>query len=111
MWQSSMGFEFKTEVGSISTQKNNFVVKHNRPINKYDHIMILDMDPNTGVVRQPITIMRTFQVQDSMPLYGKSGRVEFYRCFIEERNLDDYRHGAVGTRFNYEGNRSSTLPR
>lgn len=105
LWKSSLGFEFRTEVGPLSTQKSNFVAKHNRPINKFDNIMILDLDPNNGVLRQPLRIMRLYQVQDSMPLYGKDGRVEFYKCFIEERNLDDYKDGSIGTSLAYNGNR------
>jgi hypothetical protein len=106
MWKNSMGFEFKTEIGTISTQRNNFVVKHNRPINKFDNVIVMDTHPDTGVIRQPIRMMRLFQVQDSMPLFGKDGRVEHYKCFVEERNLDDYRSGAIGTTFSYQGNRS-----
>lgn len=108
MWKSSMGFEFKTEVGVISTQKSNFVVKHNRPVNKFDNVMMVDVNPDTGVLRQPFRILRMFQVQDSMPLYGKEGRVEHYKCFLEERNLDDYRNGSIGTSFRYQGNRTPT---
>lgn len=111
MWKGSLGFEFKTELGMISTQSNNFVARHNRVINKYDQILILDTERDTGVIRQPFKIQRLFLVQDTLPLYGKDGRVEFSKCTIEERNIDDYRSGTLGTSFSYKGNRSNEFPK
>lgn len=107
MWKGTLGFEFKTELGTISTQSNNIVLRHNRTVNKFDQILIIDMDRDTGIIRQPVKVLRLFLVQDSMPLYGKDGRVEFFRASIEERNMDDYRSGHLGSLFTYGGNRSN----
>lgn len=110
MWVSSLGFEFRTSVGQISTQRTNFVCKHNRTINKFDFVLALDMDPNNGELRQPLKIMRSYEVQDSLPIYGKNGRIEFFKCSLEERNIDDGRPGERGTGYKYIGNRSNNEP-
>jgi hypothetical protein len=110
LWQSSMGFEFKTQVAQISTQRQNFILKHDRTINKFDLLLMMDLDPNSGVIRQPIKIMRIFQLQDTMPLFGKDGRVEFFKGTVEERNIDDSLLGPIGTSFTYKGNRSANEP-
>lgn len=107
MWKGSLGFEFKTDLGVISTQSNNFIVRHNRPINKFDQVIIVDMDPSTGVIRQPVKMRRVFLVQDTLPLYGRDGRIEFFKTTLEERNIDDYKSGQIGTYFSYKGNRSN----
>lgn len=106
LWQSSLGFEFKTSVGNISTQRQNFVLQHDRPVNKFDIVLLMDINPETGLIRQPIKIMRLFQVQDSMPLFGKNGRTEFFKCSVEERNIDDGLSGPIGTNFKYTDNRT-----
>lgn len=110
MWISTLGFEFKTKVGEISTQRTNLILQHNRAVNKFDYILVLDKNPDTGVLRQPLSVMRTYQVQDSVPLIGKQDRIEFYKCSLEERNLDDGRPGDGGTQYNYKGNRSNAEP-
>lgn len=110
MWLSTLGFEFRTAAGDISTQRKNLVLKHDRPVNKFDRILLLDFDHETGELRQPFVISREFVVQDSISLVGKSGRVEFWRCSIEERNIDDGRAGVQGADYTYEGNRSNREP-
>ena len=107
MWKGTLGFEFKTDLGVISTQSNNFIVRHNRTINKFDQVILVDMNPDTGVIRQPVKMRRMFLVQDSLPIYGKDGRIEFFRTTIEERSIDDYRSGQIGNSFIYRGNRSN----
>jgi hypothetical protein len=110
MWISSLGFEFRTSVGDIATQRKNLVVKHNRPINKLDRILLLDSDSETGRLKQPFIVTREYSIQDSMSLVGKNGRVEFWRCSLEERNMDDGRAGEQGADYSYKGNRSNAEP-
>jgi hypothetical protein len=110
MWQGVLGIEFGSAAGRISTPLRNLVVQHDRPINKFDMILELDQDTDTGEIRQPFSILRHFKVQDSMPLKGDSGRIEFWKCALEERNLDDDLGNQVGTNFTYEGNRSNDQP-
>lgn len=88
-WQANLGVKFESGVGYLSTQGKNFVVQHDRPINKFDLILELNTDPNTGELRQPFSIIRVFEIQDVMPLIGDGSRTEFWKCNIEERNLDD----------------------
>ena len=106
MWISSLGFEFRTAAGDISTQRKNLVLKHNRPVNKFDKILILDTNPETGQIRQPFVVVRQFSVQDSLALTGKNGRVEFWKCTMEERSIDDGQQARQGTDNSYDGNRS-----
>ncbi len=110
MWLGVLGVEFGASVGKISTQNRNMVALHERAINKFDIVLELDLDPETGALRQPFKIMRVFQVQDSMPLLAGDGKVEYWKCALEERNLDDYRAGQIGTGFDYQGNRSNVQP-
>jgi len=110
MWSSSLGFMFNTKVGQISTDRCNFVVKHDKPINKFDYIVVLDTNSDTGRLVQPLRIIRYYSVQDSIPLYGKNGRIEFFKCSLEERNLDDGRPNSKGTGFSYKSNRPDDLP-
>lgn len=110
MWQGFLGVEFGAGSGKISTQQRNLIVKHDRPINKFDFILELDQDPDTGKIRQPFRIMRTFKVQDVFPVRGDDGRYEFWKCSIEERTADNGQSGEIGTGFQYGGNRSNGEP-
>jgi hypothetical protein len=110
MWLSALGFEFRTSTGDISTQRKNLVIKHNRPVNKFDKVLILDINPENGQVLQPFKISREFSIQDVMAVLGKDGRVEFWRCSLEERNLDDGRYAPHGVDSQYKGNRSNGEP-
>ncbi len=107
MWQAVLGVEFGASAGLISTQTRNLVVEHDHPVNKFDYILELDQDPDTGGIRQPLSILRTFKVQDVMPMRGKDGRFEFWKCSVEERNADEGRPNEEGTGFDYGGNRSN----
>lgn len=109
-WMGILGVEYGTLAGKINTQVRNLVVKHNRTINKFDYVLDLDFDPETGKVRQPFTILKQFKVQDSMPIAGDEGRIEFWKCIIEVRNVDDGRPGPDGTTYTYQGNRSNNEP-
>jgi hypothetical protein len=110
MWLSAMGFEFRTSTGDISTQRRNLVLQHDRPVNKFDKVLVLDIESETGKIMQPFKVMREFSVQDSLSLRGKNGRIEYWRCSLEERNLDDGRFAGQGVEFEYKGNRSNAEP-
>ena len=111
LWISSLGFETRTAAGDISTQRKNLVVRHDRLVNKFDHILELDINHSTGEIIQPFKIVRSYSVQDSLALYGLGGRVEFWRCAIEERNIDDGRYNQTGPEFVNKGNRSNAEPK
>jgi hypothetical protein len=110
MWMGILGTGYNSNMGLLSTQIRNVVVEHNRPINKFDYILELDQDPNTAKVRQPFKILKYYHIQDSVAIKGDSGRVEFWKCNVEERNIKDGRPGIDGTGFRYQGNRSNNEP-
>jgi hypothetical protein len=109
-WMGLLGVEYGTMAGKLSTQQRNLVVKHNRVINKFDFILELAQDSDTGIITQPFKIVRQFKIQDIIPIKGDSGRIEFWKCTIEERNVDDGRPGIEGNTYNYQGNRSNNEP-
>lgn len=104
-WLGILGFEYGTNTGVISTQNKIIVLQHNRQINKFDHILELDQEVDTGKVKQPFKITKYYRVQDVAPLKGDSARIEFWKCSIEERNIDDGRPGQLGSEFTYKVNR------
>lgn len=106
MWLGVLGVEYQSNMGLLSTQARNLVLSHNRPVNKFDFILELDQDPDTAQVRQPFKIIKYYKVQDSVPLKGDSGRVEFWKCSLEERNIKDGKPGINGAPMKYSGNRS-----
>lgn len=104
-WEATLGVKFDSGMGWLSTQTKNIVLEHNRPVNKFDLLLELDTDSNTGEPRQPFRIMRVFEIQDVHPLIGDGSRVEFYKCSIEERNLTDNRAYQPGQSNVYRSNR------
>lgn len=109
-WLGILGVEYQSKPGILSTNQKNVVLQFNRKISKFDILLDLDFDPDTGKVRQPFKILKQYKVQDSVPIRGDSSRIEFWRCSVEERNIDDGRPGQEGTTFKYLGNRSNSEP-
>lgn len=98
LWLSVQGVEFSTEVGPISTQRTNLVLEFDRPIKKFDRVLLIDLDSETGQPRQPFSIMREYIISDYFQLMGEENSVKFWKCFLEERNLIDGRPGeGIGT--------------
>jgi len=110
LWMGLLGTESQSNMGILSTQIRNLVLEYDKPVNKFDYVLELDQDPNTAKVRQPFKIVKYYRVQDSVPLKGDLGRVEFWKCSVEERNIKDGRPGVDGTAFTYRGNRSYNAP-
>lgn len=108
-WMGILGVEYNASPGLISTQQRNLVIEYNKPINKFDFVLELEHSP-AGVLRQPFNIMRYFRVQDSLPLKGDDSRVEFWKCALEERNIESGTAQDIGTSFTYRGNRSNNEP-
>lgn len=109
-WLGVLGVEFGAKPGMIATQQKNVVLEHNRPINKFDYILELDQNPNTGKILQPFKIIKYYRIQDAMPIKGDIGRVEYWKCNIEERNVENGIPNELGTDYNYRGNRSNNEP-
>lgn len=109
-WSGVLGVEFGAKSGQISTNQKNLVLRHDRPINKFDFILELDQNPDTGKILQPFKIIKQYKIQDIFGIKGDNGRIEFWRCNIEERNIENGQAGNIGTDFKYGGNRSNNEP-
>ena len=110
-WLGVLGVEYGAKPGIVSTNQKNLVLRHDRPINKFDFVLELDQNPDTGKLIQPFKIIRSYRIQDSIPLKGDNARIEFWKCNIEERNIEDGRQGNIGTDYTYRGNRSNNEPK
>lgn len=104
-WLSTDGAEFVSAAGRISTQTRNAVVKHTRALRKFDQILVLALDPDTGETTQPFQITRTFLVQDTLALKASGGRTEFWRCSLVERSFSNDKPGEPGTTYKHTSNR------
>lgn len=110
LWMGVLGSEYNSAPGLISTQQKNVVVEHDRPLHKFDFVLELDHDPDTNKVRQPFRINRMFRIQDAVAIKGDSSKIEFWKCTIEEKNVEDGRPDSIGTNYKYGGNRSNAEP-
>jgi len=108
-WKDVLGVLFNASPTTISTLRNNIVIRHHKVVNKRDYVLELELNPDTGIITQPFRIIRMFQIQDVWPLIGDSSRREFWKCSIEERNVDDGRPGHRGTGYRYTTNRDPGL--
>jgi hypothetical protein len=103
-WLGILGFEYGIPVGTMSTQSKNIAIQHNRTINKFDFVLELDQDLS-GKIKQPFKITRYYRIQDVAQYRGDEGRLEFWKCYLEERNIDDGKPGSTGNSFEYKVNR------
>jgi hypothetical protein len=110
MWLGVLGVGYSAGPGQLSTNQKNLVVQHNRVVNKFDYVLELSQDFDTGEIRQPFEILRQYRIQDCIPIKGDKGRIEFWKCSLEERNILDGRPGMLGNTFDYGGNRSNDAP-
>jgi hypothetical protein len=108
-WKDVLGVLFNAQPLTLSTQRENIVIRHSKTVNKRDFILELDSNPNTGILIQPLKIIRVYQVQDVAPMIGDDSRREFWKCSIEERNIDGGRPQDRGTGYTYKTNRDSEL--
>lgn len=86
-WVFTPATHFQAELGQMSTQVRHFVVRRTRPLKKFDFLVDLDINPDTGVPKQPFKMIRVYQIQDVRAFSGRGGRVEFWKCTAEERTL------------------------
>jgi hypothetical protein len=84
----SPGFDFLTQLGNINTRSATFIVEYDKQPKDTDFILELESDEETHIPYQPFNVVKVFKIQDSFPLRGDDGRIEFWRCHVEERNLD-----------------------
>ncbi|RMG69772.1 MAG: hypothetical protein D6710_08275 [Nitrospirae bacterium] len=89
---SQPGFDFLSELGVVNTKTQVYIIEHDKYPKSTDFILELDLDEKTGQPKIPYKIQRVFKIQDAHPLRGGQpeghpGRIEFFRCFVEERNF------------------------
>jgi len=104
-WMATEGKSFVTEAGRIATQTRNLVLQHDRPISKFDQILLLEVDADTGEPVQPFKIVKRFLIQDAIGMRGPGGRLEFWKCSAEERTFSDDQGGEAGTGYRHSSNR------
>lgn len=108
-YQDVMGVLFNAQPVTISTGRDFVILRHDRVVNKRDWILEIELDADTGKPAQPFRVVRMYEVQDVYPLIGDESRREFWKCSIEERNIDDGRPGEQGAGYTYTTNRDKTL--
>jgi len=84
---STPGFDFATQIGNVNTEAEVFIIEHDKQPKSTDYIVELELNEVTGAPIQPFKITRVFKIQGAFPLRGDKGRIEFWRCFVEERNF------------------------
>lgn len=88
---SNPGFDFLSQVALINTQSLVFILEHDKAPKDTDYLLEVVLDESTGDIIIPPKISRIYKIQDSLPMRGGQpgpvGRIEFYRCSVEERNF------------------------
>lgn len=82
------GVDLKTSVGFVNTRSEVYILEHDCYPKPVDWILELELNETTMVPVQPFRVTSAFKIQDCMALRGDNGRIEFWRCPVEERNLD-----------------------
>jgi hypothetical protein len=85
---SSFGFDIRTKIGVVNTKTVIYILEHDTFPKNTDFILELDTDELTGIPRQPFSIRRILKINDSQDMRDVNGRIEFFRCYCEEYNLD-----------------------
>lgn len=86
--RTTPGIDLLTEIGIVNTSTSTFILEQGAKPKNTDWILELDLNEDTGAPKQPISVIRSFKIQDSFPARGKDGRIEFWYCYTEERNFD-----------------------
>jgi len=82
------GRDFLSDIGVINTETVVYILQSGAKPKTGDYICELDTDELTGVLRQPFVIRHVFVIQDSKEMRGDDGRIEFFKTYCEEHNLD-----------------------
>jgi len=87
-YQASAGRDYIANLGKISAETVIYIIKHDSRPKQGDYICELDLDESTGIPRQPFRIRRIFSIEDSKEFRGDDGRIEYFKLYCEENNLD-----------------------
>lgn len=86
-FQATPGVDIAANVGPINIPKQNYILEWNTFPKSTDWILELDLDEVTQIPKQPFKITSAFKIEDANSLRGDNGRIEFWKCTVEERNL------------------------
>ena len=93
---STPGFDFRTQLGIVNTESQVYILEHDTYPKEVDLILELEQDElkKPPTPRQPFVVMSVFKIQHAFPVRGSGGgRIEFWRCFVEERNFSRGKKG------------------
>ncbi len=85
---STPGFDHRSSIGNISTRVDKCYLEHDETPKEGDYVLELEINEKTQIPIQPFNVIRAFEVEDAHANRGVNGRVEFWTCRIEERNLE-----------------------
>jgi hypothetical protein len=88
-YMSSPGFDFRSNIGTLNTETQVYILEHDKAPKETDYILELDLDEATGSPIQPFKARKSFKIQSTFGARGDKGRIELWRCFVEERNLEN----------------------
>lgn len=87
-YKASSGYERLAEIGVITADAMIYIVQGGHHPKEGDKICELDLDEDTGEPKQPFRIRRIFNIQNAKELRGEDGRIEYFKLYCEEYNLD-----------------------
>ena len=88
-YMSSPGFDFRSNIGTLNTETQVYILEHDKMPKETDYILELNKNETTGVPAQPFQVTKAFKIQNAFAARGDNGRIEMWRCFVEERNLEN----------------------
>ena len=86
-YQNTPGMDVSENVGLINVQSQIYLLQHDSQPKPVDWILELQLNEKTLIPVQPFKIVSAFKINDSTPLRGDDGRIEFWRCVCEEKNF------------------------
>jgi hypothetical protein len=88
-YMSSPGFDFRSNIGMLNTETQVYILEHDKAPKETDYVLELNLDEDTGAPSQPFEVTKSFKIQSTFAARGDKGRIELWRCFVEERNLEN----------------------
>lgn len=87
-FEAAPGFDTKSNIGILNLKTQVYILEHGAVPKPVDWILELDMNEVTMVPKTPFKITNSFKIENALDMRDKDGRIEFWRCYVRERNLD-----------------------
>ena len=87
-YQAAPGFDNKSNLGILNLKTQVYMLAYDANPKPVDWILELQLNEQDGNPVQPFKITNAFKIEDALQMRGDHGRIEFWRCFVRERNLD-----------------------